>query len=98
MDNKYCYFLCINYYWNPENTKEVSSVYTPLKIGCMENLHYNRSEETKLLIPGVTVSLQTSNIRIWPTRAKHTDLQPVPDRCDLPNSVKRSTLSLVITS
>jgi len=64
----------------------------------MEDFHYNRSEETKLLIPGVTVSLQTSNIRIWPTRAKHTDLQPVPDRCDLPNSVKRSTLSLVITS
>jgi hypothetical protein len=38
--NKYCYFLCINYYCNPENTKKCQSRYTPLKIYSMEDSHY----------------------------------------------------------
>jgi hypothetical protein len=96
--NKYCYFLCINYYCNPENTKKCQSRYTPLKIDTMEDLHWNMSEETKLLLPVLSAPLQTGKIRIWPTRTKHTGLQLVPDRCDLPNSAKRSTLSLLITA
>jgi hypothetical protein len=54
----------------------------------MEDFYYNLSEETKLLIPGVTVSLQTRNIHIWISSTTRTGLQPVQDRCDLPNPVK----------
>jgi hypothetical protein len=72
-----------------KHKRSVIQIYS-IKTDCTEYVHYSLSEETKLLIPGVTVSLQTRNIRIWPTSAKHTGLQPVPDRYDLPNSVKEA--------
>jgi len=46
------------------------------------------SEETKLFLPAVTGPLQTGNIQIGPTYKTNIEVQPVPDRCDLPNSAK----------
>jgi hypothetical protein len=46
------------------------------------------SEEAKLLLPAVTIPLQTRNIQISPTRTEHTRVQPVLYRRNLPNSAK----------
>ena len=78
----------------PRNTR-VFQIYS-LLIYHKEDIYYSLSEVGKLLLPGLRATLQTDSIRKWSTTPKHTRLQPVLHRCDLPNSAKWNT-SLVVT-
>jgi hypothetical protein len=80
----------------PRNTR-LFQLYS-LIINSKEYSYYNLSEEAKFLLPDVTTPLQTDNILKWSTSPKHTRVQPVLHRCDLPSSAKWNILSLEVTA